>query len=56
MNTRLLIPRRKNRNPNWLIQFARWVGKTRRLIINYRFFRSLNNEPREAWNKAQNTL
>lgn len=55
-NIRILVPRRTRKNPNWLIQFARWIGKTRRLIINYKFYRSLNHAPRDAWNKAVNTI
>lgn len=55
-NTRILIPRRKRHNPNWLLRSARWVGKVRRLIINYVFYRKLNHTRQEAWNEAKNTI
>lgn len=56
INVYTLLSAKKRRNPGWLIRFARCIGKTRRLIINYRFYRSLNYTPREALDKAQNTV
>lgn len=56
INRQILIPRRKNKNPNWLLRMARWAGKQRRMIINYQFYRDLKHSPREAWKKAQNTI
>lgn len=46
----------KRKNPFWLVQFARWIGKQRRLIINYRFYRALGHPPGVAWQKSGNTL
>jgi len=53
----LVSQRNKNRrNPNWLLRFARWIGRTLRHIGLYQFYRGRNHSHREAWDKAERTL
>jgi hypothetical protein len=57
MNSKLHIPRMpKRRNPNWLIRFARWIGRHRRAFALYRFYRGMKNTHAEAWSKVERTL
>lgn len=46
----------RRRNPNWLLRTARWIGRLKRQIGLYLFYRGLNHPPKVAWEKANRTL
>lgn len=48
--------RNHRRNPNWLLRAARWIGRIKRHLWLYWFYRGLNHPPKAAWDKANRTL
>jgi hypothetical protein len=49
MNINIIIPRRRRRNPNCLVRFARLIGY-------YRYYRRQNYRPAIAWQLAKSTI